>query len=185
MFGKPEFNNEGSMKRRQQKPKATIRDHAKVRIYKAKFQPFESIKYLNVAALKNAKKVPIQIGTIQAAGMTATVEAEVRKGLITKIRPVGCENCGPRKSKGRASGVFKKVVRDALKRVRALGEPAVKLPVSVSQLTRTHIDFGPVFITWFGDIPRLSMCITVHYTDGVICTFCQHFSYPICSGPSN
>ena len=158
------------MKRRKQKPLATIRGRVNASIYKAKFQPFESTKYLNVAALKKARKVPIQIGTIEAAGRKVTVEAEVRKGLITNIRPVGCENCGPLKSKGKASGAFKKMAREVLKRVRDLGKPAVKLPIPISHLARSHIDFGPVVVDWVGG----EMCITVTYTDGVICIWCQN-----------
>jgi hypothetical protein len=168
------------MKRRKQKTQATIRDPVKPMVYKGRFQPFESIKYLNLAALKKAKKVPIQIGTIQAAGVKATVEAEVHKGLITKIRPVDCENCGPRNSKGRASGAFKKAMRDALVRVRALSEPTVKLPVSISQLAREGIDFGPVLIFWR---KGLGMCIAVTYTDGTVCFWCQHKSYSLCLPP--
>ena len=141
------------MKRRKQKPLATIRGPVNAVIYKAKFQPFESTKYLNVAALKKAKKVPIQIGSIEAAGMKVTVEAEVDKGLITHIRPAGCENCGPPKSKGKTSGAFKKVAREALERVRALGKPTVKLPIPISHLSREAVDrihFGPVLITLTG-----------------------------------
>ena len=170
------------MKRRKQKPLATIRGRVNASIYKAKFQPFESTKYLNVAALKKARKVPIQIGTIEAAGRKVIVEAEVRKGLITKIRPVGCENCGPLKSKGKANGAFKKMARESLKRVRDLGKPVVKLPIPISHLSRSHIVFGPVVVDW--DNPRLGMCISVDYTDGVSCVWCQNSPFSFCIGPS-
>ena len=56
--------------------------------------------------------------------MKVTVEAEVHKGVITKIRPVGCENCEPLKSKGKASGAFKKMARE--EGMRFLRESAVE-----------------------------------------------------------
>ena len=168
------------MKRRKQKPLATIRGRANAAIYKAKFQPFELTKYLNVAALKKARKVPIQIGTIEAAGRKVTVEAEVHKGLITKIRPVGCENCGPLKSKGKTGGALKKVAREALKRVRELGKPAMKLPIPISQLSLTPIVFGPVIIDWD---KQGTMCITVVYTNGLLCIWCQDARVPHCIWP--
>ena len=155
---------------RKQRPLAKIR--GRVNIYRAKFQLFESTKYLNVAALKKARKVPIQIGTIEAAGMKATVVAEVHKGLITKIRPVDCENCGPLKSKGKASGAFKKLAREAFKRVRDLGRPAVKLPIPISHLSRSF-RFGPVVVINLGG----AICIIATYTDGAICMFCPYHTY--------
>src|SRR5262249_8498287 len=159
------------MKRRKQKPLATIRGPVRTEIYKAKFQPFESTKYLNLAALKKARKVPIQIGTIEAAGRKVAVEAEVSKGFITKIKPLACEDCGPLKSKGKASGAFKKAAREALKRVRDLGKPNVKLPIPISHLARSYIDFGPVIID---SSKKGVMCITVTYTDGACCTWCSN-----------
>jgi len=63
---------------RQRKPQralATIVWPLKAKLYRGKFRPFESIKYLDVAALKQAKNVPIEIGTIEAPGVRATLVA--------------------------------------------------------------------------------------------------------------
>ena len=68
------------MRRVKERPLETIRHGGlKAAIYKARFRLFESTKYLNTVALKRAKKVPIQIGWIEAVGMKVTLEAEVRK----------------------------------------------------------------------------------------------------------
>jgi len=125
--------------------------------------------------LKKAKKVPIQIGMVEAAGKKVTIEAEVSKGLITKIRPVGCENCEPPKSKGKVGkGAYKKLAHEALQRVRALGKPGTALPVPISQVSNLQI--GPIIIMpW-------DICIKIDYTDGWSCWYCI-FLPTICIGP--
>jgi hypothetical protein len=134
---------------------------------------------LNVAALKKAEKVPIEIGTIESAGMNARLEAEVRKGLITKIRPVGCEKCGHLKSKGKRSTALKKVLGEGIERLRALGESGVKLPIPISQLSRETGTIGPVTIT----IEDGVICIEVTYPDGKTCLYCSDAPIGLCVGP--
>ena len=167
------------MKRIEQKPLDTIRHgRLKATIYKARFRPFESTKYLNIVALKRAKKVPIQIGWIEAVGMNITLEAEVRKGLITKIRPVGCKNCGPqKKSKRKHRSAFNVVAREVLKRARVLGKRAT-LPIPVSAVSKLVV--GRIIIITNDD---WDICITVYGPFGVVCIFCL-FAPGVCFGPA-
>ena len=85
------------MKSKKQKPLATVGVRPKAQIYQAKFHPFESMKYLNLAALKRAKLARIEIGRIEGGGIEATLVAEIRKGVITKLKPVGCKGCAANK----------------------------------------------------------------------------------------
>jgi hypothetical protein len=127
-----------------------------------------------MSALKKAKKVPIEIGVLEAAGMKASVMAEVRNGLITEVRPLGCDNCGPARKLG------KKGLRKALKRVIALGKPTMTLPIPISSLVhqrrkKTIIVWGPIMM-----IKGSDFCIVVNHTDGAYCMYCQSSSVPIC-----
>src|SRR4030042_3203526 len=129
--------------RKAQRALATIGGPLKAKLYRGKFRAFESTKYLDVAALKQAKKVPIEIGTIEAPGVKATLVAEVREGMITKIKPLGCPNCMKQKPEPKTGkDAFKKVAREALKRVQTLGEPVMKLPIPIER--DRSIDIGPV-----------------------------------------
>lgn len=164
--------------RKTQRALATIGGPLKTKLYRGKFRAFESTKYLDVAALKQAKKVPIEIGTIEAPGVKATLVAEVREGMITKIKPLGCPNCTKPKPETKAGkAAFKKAVREALKRVRTLGEPVMKLPIPIES-ART-IDIGPIVII-YND--HFNICIVVDFPDGKFCLYCL-FGRPICFGP--
>jgi len=167
---------------RQRKPQralATIGGPVKATLYRGKFRPFGSIKYLDVAALKQAKKVAIEIGTIEAPGVKATLVAEVRKGMITKIKPLGCPNCMKHKPETKTSkAAFKKAVREALKRVRTLGEPVMKLPIPIESARTIRI--GPIVIIYNG---TFNICIVLDFPDkDMVCMICL-FDRPICGGP--
>jgi hypothetical protein len=150
------------------KPLAKI---GKVEIHRAKFHAFETVKYLNIAALKKASKARIEIGRVEGGGTEATVVAEVSKGMITKLTPIACEGCA--KPAGAAArkvnAAKKKEFRAVLVRVRELGLSGTKLPIPVKS-TRAFADLeiGPIIITlWPPDF-----CIVVGYTDGESCEYC-------------
>ena len=164
--------------RKAQRALATIGGPVKAKLYRGKFRPFESTKYLDVAAIKQARKVPIEIGTIEAPGVKTTLVAEVREGMITKIKPRGCPNCMKRKPETKtAKAAFKKVAREALKRVQTLGEPVLKLPIPIES-ART-IDIGPIVII-YND--HFDICLVVDFPDGKMCFYCL-FGPWICAGP--
>jgi hypothetical protein len=168
------------MKNKKQAPLFKLGGRVKAEVYKAKFQAFQAIKYLNVAALKKAKKAVIEIGWIEAAGVNATLAAEIRNGAITRIRPMFCKNCVKEKAVAKAdTKELKKVSREALKRVREGGYPVVKLPIPITSARSLDIPIGPIIIIiqWPPDI-----CIIVSLPDGEICMFCL-FGPNLCAGP--
>jgi len=157
------------------KPLATIPGHPKVEIYRAKLRPFESTKYLNVAALKRVKKALIEIGLIEVAGVEVTVGAEVRKGSIVKIRPLACNICAkktkPRTTARIRKATTKKVMLKALERVRALGHPTVKLPLPITRAREIDIPIGPIIVV-ISNNDIWSICLEICFQDGQCCLYC-------------
>jgi hypothetical protein len=64
-----------------------------VKTYRATFRPFTSTKYLDEVSLRKVAKTTIEIGTVEAPGISFTLVAEVRKGMITRLAPVSCRGC--------------------------------------------------------------------------------------------
>lgn len=168
---------------RRPKPLATIGTRPKVEIHRARFRPFESMKYLNLAALKRAGKARIEIGRIEGGGMEATLMAEVSKGMITKITPLACKGCLPagRSGAGRrtASAATKRVLREALERVRERGYPVIQLPMPLTTRAIIEVPIGPIIVV-IG--PGIELCVVIEWSDGEICIYCL-FSPGLCVGP--
>jgi hypothetical protein len=176
-----------SGKSTKQKPLATVKGIFKAEIYRSKFRPFEATKYLDLKALKAAKSATIEIGTVEAAGRSATVAVEIRKGVLTKVKPVSCPGCektgkkGKKGKKGKASpAATKKFQLEVLQRIRDLGIPPLTTPKTIASLADIiEIDFGPIYIL-IGD-NFFDLCITVSGgTDGLECSYCL-FLPPACS----
>lgn len=162
---------------KKQKPLATA---GKVEIHRGKFHAFEAVKYLNIPALKKAAKARIEIGRVEGGNREATVVAELRKGMITKLTPIGCKGCSEVKGRAaRKSGpTVKKALRAALTRVRELGLSGVKLPIPIRSVSALDIQIGPIII--YGD--PFDICIVVDSPDGWTCVECL-FGPGICIGP--
>ena len=167
------------MKSSKQKPLATVRGAGlTAEIHRAKFVPFESTKYLDLKALKKAKKALIEIGTVEAAGKKATVVAEISKGFITKLRPIACPNCdekGPKKTAANAPS--KKLAREIFQKLGELGTPVTKLPIPVVRMA--EIIIGPIIISCGSD--GCDICILTD--DGYwSCIYCLFSGPGICIG---
>jgi hypothetical protein len=173
------------MKSRIQKPLATISSPVTAKLYRGKFHAFESLKYLNFAALKAAKKAFIEIGSVEAAGVKVTVAAEIRNGLITEIRPLGCAECTKHWEKDKHSkATLKKLGQAAFEKTRGLDEPTVQLPMAVEELEGDDdgpivIDIGPIVITIGEGVSDI--CISVDQPDGGWCLYCL-FGGNACGG---
>jgi hypothetical protein len=150
------------------KPLAKI---GKVEIHRSKFHAFETVKYLDIAALKKASKARIEIGRVEGGGTEATIVAEVSKGMITKLTPNACEGCAKPASAAarKVSAAKKKERRAVLVRTRELGLLGTKLPIPVkSTRAFTDLEIGPIIIRYWPP----DLCIIVEYTDGEICEYC-------------
>jgi hypothetical protein len=170
------------MKNKRPKPLATVGTNPRVEIHRAKFHPFASMKYLNIEALKKATKAQIEIGRVEGGGAEATIVAEIRKGKITKLRPLACKGCVEGMSKAgtnrrTANAATKKVLREALVRVGKLGQPVTKLPLPLRSVQSLDIPIGPIIVV-FG--PGINICVVIDLGDWV-CIYCL-FGTGLCFG---
>ena len=165
------------------KPLATVGTSPRAEIHRAKFQAFAAMKYMDWSALKKAHKAVVEIGRIEGGGVVATLVAEVHKGAITKLMPLSCKGCAAGHGKAGAAGraATKRVVRQALERVRELGLPVVKLPIPLSAARSIPIDLGPIIII-FGPPYGIDFCMVVESPEGEICVLCL-FGPGLCIGP--
>jgi hypothetical protein len=148
-----------------QRPLATIRRPVKAKIYRGKFRPFAATKYLNLAALRRASKAAVEIGTVEAPGVSITLVAEVRKGMIVKVRPLPCVGC-KRRPLGKAR--LKRTLTEVTKRVEALGQPQPRLPMALTESGGSWGGtFGPITIIIDEGIP----CIWIYVGD-TVCVIC-------------
>jgi hypothetical protein len=160
------------------KPLATV---GKIEIHRAKFRPFETVKYLDIAALKRAAKTQIEIGTVEGGGREITIVAEVRKGMITRLTPVGCKGCSEAKGgpARKGSAALKKELKAALARIREMGHSGPRLPIPIRTVRSfLDIDIGPITIEFF----PFNLCITLENMDGEICMYCLRGGLIFCLG---
>jgi hypothetical protein len=124
----------------------------KTKAYRAKFRPLETTKFLDGKALRKAKKATLEVGTMEIAGVSKSVAAEIRNGMVVALKPMACEGCDSKRSHGarKKSGgaVFKKtmhLVATALKD-RGISPPALPMPIKVSARLGFEIPIGPIII---------------------------------------
>lgn len=130
------------------KPLLELQAPLKVKVYRAAFRAFEATRYLDASALKAAKKVTIECGTLEFAGFSQVVSAEIRRGQVVALLPVGCKGCEPRKGKKAGAAALKKSVRLVGQKLRDAGilSPTLPTPVVISRRLGFEIPFGPIII---------------------------------------
>jgi len=144
---------------------ATIRRPVRARIYRGKFRPFASLKYLDLRALRRASKATLELGTVEAPGVSVTLVADVRKGMITRVRPLPCVGC-KRRPLGKTK--LKQMLTEVTKRVEALGQPQPRLPMALNEDGGSWGGtFGPITIIIDEGIP----CIWIYVGD-TVCVIC-------------
>jgi hypothetical protein len=157
------------------KPLATF---GKVEVHSAKFHPFESTRYLNIAALKKAPEAKIELGRIEGGGAEATIVMTVKRGMITGLAPVSCAGCGEATSKAKparkSSATLKKSAQDALTYIRNHHPPKIKLPMALSRssLGIVIIEIGPIVI--FGGPFDICVVIIIDNRPCIFCLFTNH-----------
>jgi len=150
--------------RRRDRPLATIREPFRARIYRGKFRPFESTRYLDTAALRRVTRATIEIGTLEAPGVSCTLAAEVRKGMITRLTPLPCAGCTRRRA---GKGKLRRILTEATRRIEALGQRQLRLPMRLPASGTWGTTIGPIVIVIDDGIP----CIWVYIGD-TVCVFC-------------
>jgi hypothetical protein len=124
-----------------------VKTPLRTRAYKSKFIPFESTKFLDVAAVRAAKKaVSLEVGTIEAAGYSLTVAAEIKDGEIVRLRPLHCPGCEPAKSNKPDASAFKKTVAALNAGLEERGLLKAGKPVPLVVSPRLEIPIGPIVV---------------------------------------
>ena len=150
---------------KKQQPLATLPRPLKAKVYRAKFRPFEATKYLNEDALRKVEKTTIEIGTVEAPGVSFTLAAEIQKGMITRLMPVSCGECKP----GRISKVkLKKIMAAATERLGDLKTSSPNLPMPLAASGTDGIVIGPIVIVVDEGIP----CVWI-WIGQFLCLICE------------
>jgi hypothetical protein len=147
---------------------ATIRGPRRVRIYRAALRPFESTRYLDVRALRRARKATVELGMLEVPGLAFPVAAEIRKGMIAGLRPLECPGCPSGKQGARS---LRTILAEVTRRIEATGEPYLKLPVplAISPRAGASLTIGPIVIIVDDDAPCIWIWVNGSYC--LICTF--------------
>ena len=165
--------------RKMHKPLFELRTPLRARVYRARLKPFEATRYLNVNALRAAKRATIECGTVHVAGRTIMLSAEIRRGRIVRLKPHACEGCAPKKGRKR---VGRSTLKELLRRVdrglaiRHISPP--KLPVALkTSARRVVIRLGWIIIVITSWDPILNsegpanICVEVSF-GGTVCLWC-------------
>jgi hypothetical protein len=150
---------------KKQRPLATLPGPLKAKVYQANFRPFESTKYLDEVALQKVEKTTIEIGTVEAPGVSFTLAAEIQKGMITRLMPVSCGECKP----GRVSKAkLKRILAEATKRLGDLKTSSPNLPMPLALSRTKGIVIGPIVIVVDEGIP----CVWI-WIGQFLCIICE------------
>ena len=124
-----------------QKPLFVINGPKKVKAYRSKYRPFAITRFLDSEKIKETGKLSLEVGTLEAAGQSATVVAEIRKGKVVGLSLKGCVGCG---SSGK-SKLDKKTLRAIDQKMGTVRGGIFKLP-GVAMIARNEGGGGDIFI---------------------------------------
>ncbi len=109
---------------KRQPPLFVIRGRVRAKAYRSRFTPFEATRFLDANKIAKLRKQSLEVGTLEAAGHSATVVAEIRKGAVVGLSLRGCVGCG-RPAKKR---IDQKTLRAIEEKTRRLGGGKLRLP---------------------------------------------------------
>jgi hypothetical protein len=159
-----------------QKPIARANGKVSAKIYSGRFRMAEHMRYLDINALNRVKKAEIDIGSVSAAGVSVPLVAEIRKGMIVRLRPLHCKSCKPSGRKSPSRLERQRAAKAALQKVRDSGLRPVRLPMSTERLRGGGLgNTITIIIDW-------EICIVIESDDGTICYYCTQTG-SFCIGP--
>ena len=158
------------------KPLVEIDSPIPAQAYKSKFKPYEATKYLDIERLKAAKKATIECGTLEAAGRSYPVAAEIRNGQVVALKPLGCDNCAPAKTLKVTAATMKKTLAEINAKLaeRGVNGGFSPTPVAISPALGFTIPIGPIVIIIGSDPTRgidFDFCIEIN-SGGESCIYC-------------
>jgi len=113
----------------------TFRQSVKIQVAQPEFEPFASLRHLDLASLRDAARGEIELGYVKAEDCRQLVRAVFQKGMVTAVQ---VEPCGV----DQAAHMSPELVRllNAARRHVVSGQRTVPLPISVREFfTGTNI----------------------------------------------
>ena len=107
----------------------TLKHPVEVRVERARFELFEGVQHLDMAALERARRAEIEIGYIKTDCCRQLVRAVIRKGEVTKLKLEPCEE----DEKRPVSPELAKLLKTAARRTEPSGERPPKFPIPVAR----------------------------------------------------
>lgn len=162
---------------RNQTPLLEVRRPVRIRAYRGTFTPFESTRFLDVKALKRARKATIECGTIEAGGFTQTVSAVIENGRLVALKPIGCDGCGPRarNPKKLPGAELKQAMADVRRQLTERGIDVRPRPATlrISPRLGFQIPIGPIIIIIGDPAPGGIFDVCFEWWDGNrLCWWC-------------
>ena len=125
------------------------------RIYRAALDVSPHLRYLNLPALKRARRVEIPIGSVTIPSRTIPIVVVSRSGEISELRAADSSGSNTRsRSRRRPARKRMALARATHEKLRALGLHSTPMPMPVAMLTQRRF------------LPSIDIVIT---PDGVIC----------------
>jgi hypothetical protein len=119
---------------KRREPAITFKYPAQVEIRRPKFEPFASLRQLDVEKLARADLAKIELGYLKTECCQQLVRAVIRKGMVTEIQVEPCEERGRK-----PTPEMMKLVSVALKRA-ARGNPRPpKFPMTIPAMMENLI----------------------------------------------
>lgn len=166
------------------KPLLTLRTPVNLAIYRAEVEPFDALRYVDLAKLAKAPRATVELGVVRTPAGTDTIVAEVRRGEIVGLGPQHCSGCS---GNGKLP---EKRMRDALTRVASKLGPkeGVTLPMPITTVLGPRglrAPLRPLIINVVTQ-QRRSCCVEWTTKDGQSCIRCYtgggHWDQ-LCIGP--
>jgi hypothetical protein len=112
------------------KPLMRLRTPVNLTVYRAEVEPFDSLRYLDLAKLAKATRATVELGVVRTPAGTDTLVAEVRRGEIVGLGPQHCSGCSGKVKFSESR------MRDALTRVVSKLGPkeGVTLPMPINKV---------------------------------------------------
>src|ERR1700749_4100362 len=131
-----------------QKPFFVVNGPVKVKGYRSNYKPFATTRFLDADKVKKMGKQSLEVGTLEAAGHSATVVAEIRKGTVVGLSLKGCVGCG---STGKPK-LDKKTLLAINEKMGTVRGGTFKLPgvASISRSNEGGGDGGGLFLPLWG-----------------------------------
>jgi len=159
------------------RPLLEIKKPLRARVYRAKFRALETTKFLDAKALKAAKKVTIEVGTLEIAGMTQAIAADIRNGMVVALKPVACQGCdgkgATQKRKQIGKAAFKKTIQLVAAALKDGGISTVPMPMPLKLSRRFgfRIPIGPIIIVIGDPDGGFDFCIEI-WIGNELCWWC-------------